>query len=310
MPFTRTDLGALDLNLLHALVVLVEERSTTTAAKRLGLAQSTVSGTLKKLRHAVGDELLVRHGRELEATPRALELAEACRPHLDGLIAAIGALSPFDPATDTHIFRLGCTDAVALTTLPKLTNILRRDAPNCDLVIRIGDYRMLPGLLAAGEITTALAYMRDDPSATSKMRAVLRSPWVVLRDPTQPVIKSLDDFVNRPHALVTPAGDLTGFVDESLAAQNMTRRVVLGVTSFALLLPALKGTDLVSTVPDFIGHALADLGGLACDPCPVQIPAITNSMSWRAAVDQDPAERWFRSQLDLAFTQPEAARAL
>ncbi len=56
MPFTRTDLGALDLNLLHSLVVLVEERSTTAAAKRLGLAQSTVSGTLQKLRDAFGDE--------------------------------------------------------------------------------------------------------------------------------------------------------------------------------------------------------------------------------------------------------------
>lgn len=301
MPFTRTDLGALDLNLLHALVVLVEERSTTAAAKRLGLAQSTVSGTLQKLRDAVGDELLVRHGRGLEATPRALELAEACRPHLDGLVAAVGALVPFDPNTDARIFRLGCTDAVALTVLPKLTEILRRDAPNCDLVIRIGDYRALPGLLAAGEITTALAYLRDDPSATAKMRAVRRSPWVVLRDRNQPEVGTLEDFVKRPHALVTPAGDLSGFVDEQLAAQDLSRRVVLGVTSFALLLPALRGTDLISTVPDFIAHALAEFGDLAVDPCPVAIPPITNSMSWRAAVDQDPAERWFRAQLDAAF---------
>lgn len=301
MPFTRTDLGALDLNLLHALVVLVEERSTTAAAKRLGLAQSTVSGTLQKLRDAVGDRLLVRHGRGLEATPRALELAEACRPHLDGLVAAVGALAPFDPKTDARIFRLGCTDAVALTVLPKLTEILRREAPNCDLVIRIGDYRVLPGLLAAGEITTALAYLREYPSATAKMRAVRRSPWVVLRDRNEPEVGTLGDFVKRPHALVTPAGDLSGFVDEQLAAQEMSRRVVLGVTSFALLLPALRGTDLISTVPDFIGHALTDLGGLAVDPCPVAIPPITNSMSWRAAVDQDPAERWFRAQLHAAF---------
>lgn len=302
MPFTRTDLGALDLNLLHALVVLVEERSTTAAAKRLGLAQSTVSGTLQKLRDAVGDELLVRHGRGLEATPRALELAEACRPHLDGLVAAVGALAPFDPKTDARIFRLGCTDAVALTVLPTLTEILRRDAPNCDLVIRIGDYRALPGLLAAGEITTALAYLRDDPSATAKMRAVRRSPWVVLRDRNQPEVGTLEDFVKRPHALVTPAGDLSGFVDAQLAAQEMSRRVVLGVTSFALLLPALRGADLISTVPDFIGHALAELADLAVDPCPVAIPPITNTMSWRAAVDQDPAERWFRAQLDTAFS--------
>ncbi len=232
-----------------------------------------------------------------------MELAAACRPHLDGLVAAVGALDPFDPKADTRIFRLGCTDAVALTLLPRLTECLRNDAPNCDLVIRIGDYRGLPDLLAKGEITTALAYLRDDPSATAKMRALRRSPWVVLRDEQQPAVDALEDFAIRPHALVTPAGDLSGFVDEHLAALGMTRRVVLGVTSFALLLPALRGTDLISTVPDFIGHALAELGGLAVDPCPVAIPPITNSMSWRAALDQDPAERWFRGLLSNIFAQ-------
>lgn len=302
MPFSRTDLGALDLNLLHALVVLVEEKSTTAAARRLGLAQSTVSGTLQKLRDAVGNELLVRHGRGLEPTPRALELAEACRPHLDGLVAAVGAIAPFDPAIDARVFRLGCTDAVALTVLPHLTETLRREAPACDLVVRIGDYRALPSLLASGEIATALAYLRDDPSATAKVKILRRSPWVVLRDRVQPAVEGLDDFVSRPHALVTPAGDLQGFVDAQLAERNVQRRVVLGVTSFALLLPALRGTDLISTVPDFVGAALAELGGFAIDPCPVSVPPITNTMSWRSTVDQDPAERWFRDRLAIAFT--------
>lgn len=301
MPFTRTNLGALDLNLLHALVVLVEESSTTSAARRLGLAQSTVSGTLQKLRDAFDDELLVRQGRGLEPTPRALELAEACRPHLDGLVAAVGALERFDPARDARIFHLGCTDAVALTVLPRLTETLRRDAPACDLVVRIGDYRVLPGLLASGGITTALAYLRDAPSATAKVQSIRRSPWIVLRDRAQPAVKGMDDFVSRPHALVTPAGDLAGFVDEQLANRNLQRRVVLGMTSFALLLPALRGTDLISTVPDFVGKTLAELGDLAMDACPVNVPPITNTMSWRATADQDPAERWFRSKLSEAF---------
>ena len=302
MPFTRTDLGALDLNLLHALVALVEERSTTAAAKRLGLAQSTVSGTLSRLRDAFGDELLVRQGRGLEPTPRALELVEACRPHLDGLVAAMGAVAPFDPSTDVRTFRLGCTDAVALHVLPALTDRMRRDAPACDLVVRVGDYRTLPALMASGEVTTALAYLRDDPSATAKVRVLRHAPWVVLRDAAQPPVEGLEDFRARPHALVTPAGDLAGFVDEELAAHDLERRVVLGVTSFALLLPALRGTDLISTVPDFVADALADLGGLTIDPCPVAVPPVTNTMAWRATADRDPAERWFRAALAEAFT--------
>lgn len=302
MPFTRTDLGALDLNLLHALVALVEERSTTAAARRLGLAQSTVSGTLARLRDAFGDELLVRQGRGLEPTPRAVELVEACRPHLEGLVAAMGAVAPFDPGTDARTFRLGCTDAVALHVLPALTDRLRRDAPACDLVVRVGDYRTLPALMASGEVMTALAYLRDDPSATAKVRVLRHAPWVVLRDAAQPTVEGLEDFRTRPHALVTPAGDLAGFVDEELAAHDLERRVVLGVTSFALLLPALRGTDLISTVPDFVADALVGLGGLAIDPCPVAVPPVTNTMAWRATADRDPAERWFRAALAEAFT--------
>lgn len=213
----------------------------------------------------------------------------------------MGAVVPFDPAVDARLFALGCTDAVALAALAALTETLRREAPRCDLSVRIGDYRALPRMLASGEVSTALAYLRDDPSATAKVRVLRHSPWVMLRDPGQPPLDGLDDFCARLHALVTPAGDLEGFVDDQLAGLDRTRRVVLGVTSFALLLPALRGTDLVSTVPDFVGNALARIGGLAIDPCPVAVPPITNTMAWRATADRDPAERWFRASLAGAF---------
>lgn len=301
MPSTRTDLGALDLNLLHALVALVEECSTTAAGRRLGLAQSTVSGTLARLRETFDDELLVRQGRGLEPTSRALELVAACRPHLEGLVAAIREAAPFNPTADERVFRLGCTDAVALAALPALTETLRREAPGCGLSVRVGDYRMLPSMLASGEIATALGYLREDSSATDKVRVLRHSPWVVLRDPSQPPLDGLDDFCARPHALVTPAGDLEGFVDEQIAGRGLNRRVVLGVTSFALLLPALRGTDLISTVPDFVGAALTVLGCLAVDPCPVAVPPVTNTLAWRATADRDPAERWFRTRLTEAF---------
>lgn len=303
MTFTRTDLGSLDLNLLNALVALVEERSTVAAARRLGLAQSTVSGTLARLRETFSDELLVRHGRGLEPTSRALELLEACKPHLDGLTAAIVKVSTFDPAVDARIFRLGCTDAVALAILPKLTERLRAEAPHCEMSVRIGDYRVLPSMLASGEVATALAYLRDDPPANAKVRVLRHSPWVVLRNADQPAIQNLADFCARPHALVTPAGDLEGFVDTQLADTSYQRRVVLGVSSFALLLTSLPNTDLITTVPDFVANALVKLGSFEIDRCPVEVPPVTNTLAWGGVSDQDPAEKWFRQALIEGFSQ-------
>lgn len=306
MSFNRSDLGHLDLDLLATLVVLVEERSTVAAARRLHLAQSTVSGTLGRLRLALRDPLLVRSGRALEPTARALELVDAARPHLEALAAAVAGAVPFDPARDRRAFRFGCTDAVALTILPRLTTRLRREAPHCDLTVRLGDFLSLPGMLASGDVATALAYLRDDPPANAKLRVLRHSPWVVLRDAGQPPLDGLDDFCARSHALVTPNGDLTGFVDRELEARGRSRRVVAGVGSFALLLAVLPGSDLVATVPDFVAARLAQLGRLAIDPCPVAVPPVTNTLAWRGAADRDPAERWFRAEVMAAFREDGA----
>lgn len=308
MPFKGSNLGHLDLDLLTTLVALVDERSTTGAARRLNLAQSTVSGALARLRLALGDPLLVREGRAMEPTARALELVEAARPHLEALAAAVADARPFDPARDARTFRFGCTDAVALTILPVLSARLRQAAPKCDLVVRLGDFLSLPGMLATGDVATVLAYLRDDPPANAKLRVLRHSPWVVLRDPAQPPIDGLDDFCIRSHALVSPSGDLAGFVDRGLEAQGRTRRVVASVGSFALLLALIPGSDLVSTVPDFVARRLAALGGLAIDPCPVEVPKVINSLAWRAAVDRDAAERWFRDEVMAAFREDRSAQ--
>jgi LysR family transcriptional regulator, mexEF-oprN operon transcriptional activator len=294
-----------DINLLRTLVALIEEKSTVHAARRLRLSQPSVSQALSRLRLMFSDELLVRTGRNLEPTSRAQELLQSIRPHLEGLDSAMRAAATFDPALDRHVFRFGCTDAVALSVLPRLTRALRQDAPGCSLVVRVGDYRVLPEMLASAEISTALAYLRVDPAASTKVKVLRHSPWVVVRDGATAPLSGLDDFCSRSHALVTPSGDMAGFVDDGLKLQGRERRVAIGVTSFALLLGVLPGSDLIATVPDFVAERLAAFGGLAIDPCPVAVPLVTNTLAWRAAADKDPAERWFRQQVVLAFGAAE-----
>jgi DNA-binding transcriptional LysR family regulator len=65
-----------DLNLLVTLDVVLAEGSVTRAARRLGLSPSAMSRALARLRETTGDPLLVRAGRGLVPTPRALELRE------------------------------------------------------------------------------------------------------------------------------------------------------------------------------------------------------------------------------------------
>ncbi len=65
-----------DLNLLVALNALLSEGSVSRAAERLGLSESAMSRTLARLRETTGDDLLVRAGRAMVPTPRALALRD------------------------------------------------------------------------------------------------------------------------------------------------------------------------------------------------------------------------------------------
>ena len=71
--------------LLLVLDHLLQERSVSRAAVRLGLTQSGVSRALGRLRAQLGDPLLVRSGRSMTLTPRAQALAA-------GLSDAVGGI--------------------------------------------------------------------------------------------------------------------------------------------------------------------------------------------------------------------------
>ena len=65
-----------DMNLLVALDALLDEGSVVGAAQRMNLSPAAMSRTLSRIRDALGDPILVRAGRGLVPTPRALALRE------------------------------------------------------------------------------------------------------------------------------------------------------------------------------------------------------------------------------------------
>src|SRR3712207_9356143 len=79
------NLASLDLNLLVSLDALLQERSVTRAATRMGLSQPALSASLARLRRHFGDELLTRVGNEYRLTPLAAQLKELARLALSGV---------------------------------------------------------------------------------------------------------------------------------------------------------------------------------------------------------------------------------
>lgn len=301
----RNDLRRVDLNLLIVFETLMHERSVTRAAEKLFLGQPAISAALSRLRTLFDDPLFVRTGRSMEPTARAQEIFAHLSPALDSISTAMSRASEFDPATSTAVFRIGLSDDVEFGLLPPLLRRLRAEAPGIVLVVRRANYPLMPNLLASGEISVGVSYT-DELPANAKRKTVRRSKPKILRADSAPGQLTLDDYCARPHALVSFAGDLSGFVDEELEKFGRKRKVVLAVPQFNGLGTLLAGTDIIATVPDYAAQALIAAGGLRAEDPPFETRAFELSMAWRGAQDNDPAERWLRSRISMFIGDPDS----
>ncbi|MCO8165162.1 LysR family transcriptional regulator [Pseudomonas sp. 21LCFQ010] len=301
----RNDLRRVDLNLLIVFETLMHERSVTRAAEKLFLGQPAISAALSRLRGLFDDPLFVRTGRSMEPTARASEIFALLSPALDSISTAVSRASEFDPATSNAVFRIGLSDEVEFALLPSLLKRLRSEAPGIVLVIRRVNYLLMPALLASGEISVGVSYTSDLP-ANAKRKILRKSRPQLLRADSVPGPLSLDDFCARPHALVSIAGDLTGFIDEHLEKLGRKRHVVLAVPQFNGLSTLLAGTDIIATVPDYAAEVLTASGGVRAEDLPLECQTFELHMAWRGAQDNDPAERWLRSRIQMFFGDPES----
>ena len=287
----------LDLNLLVALDALLDERSVTRAARRLGLTQSTVSGMLMRLRAAFRDPLFVRSQHGIVPTRRANALAQP----LKKLIAdanVIVAAERFDPLTASQTFSVSLNDYMQLTVLLSLIADLRREGPNIRLSVRPLVIDNLVADLARGEIdivvTTPEFAMSDLPS-----RLLYRETYVGVVRRAHPLAVrrvSIEDFCRFDHVLVSPTrGSFEGPTDDALRRAGRRRRIRYSVPSFLLLPQLLQTDDLIAVVPRRLAAFWPE--GLVCFNLPVLVKGFDVIAVWHTRADKDPAHQWFRSKL-------------
>lgn len=83
----------LDLNLLRVFDAVMTEQNLTRAASHLAMTQPAVSNALKRLRDALGDELLIRTAHGVKPTPRAELLWPTIRRTLSELEEVVAPTS-------------------------------------------------------------------------------------------------------------------------------------------------------------------------------------------------------------------------
>ena len=290
---SKNDIYAIDLNLLGVFHLLMQERSVTATARRLRLGQPAVSRSLAHLRESLHDPLFVRAGRLLEPTPRAQALHSELMPALEQIEQALRATDSFTPETTEHVFQVGMSDDVQLSFLPAISKRLMVEMPWSRMIVQNTDYLRAGQSLENGTASTVIGYLEKLP-ANAKVKKLARIGYRALSCETNKTPTDLEHYCARPHVLVTFAGDLIGYVDETLTRQGLERDIVLSVSTFSILPFVLQETNLVATVPQHVSHALARSQTLRSEDLPFSSPEFDLTMAWRLTADRDPAEEVFR----------------
>ena len=305
-----------DLNLLITLDVLLAEGSVARAAKRLQLSPSAMSRALARLRETTGDPLLVRAGRGLVPTPRALALWPPVREALSQLQQSL-APGAFEPATAESTFVLAMADATAATLVPGLVEITEREAPGISIRVLPLTTRDPRRLLDDESADMAVGYF---PAALADLTARAQSGGVVAFESRRLydgeyvcVMRKGHPLANRPisleaycaarHLLVSFSGRAYGFVDEALAAIGQQRRIVLTVNQFFTAGRVVVNSDLLTVLPRHFVPTTGMAHELVLHDLPFDVPPVQVHALWHRKRQQDSPHQWLRAQLQQAARQ-------
>lgn len=297
------DLRGFDLNLLVVFDVLMEERSVTRSAERLGRTQSAVSHALSRLRRQLNDPLLVRTSSGMAASPLALSLIEEVRPVLRRLGRTFSERHEFDPSTSDRIFRLALPD-VSTSVFPALMRAVQAAAPG----VSIEWVDLSPSSLADVvdghlDLAFAPAAWPTPDGAESGATSPLAIACFARRGHPAFSTWTAASWSRYAHAVVGVAARVANPIAEAAAGAGLDRKIGARVPHFTTLAPLLAQTDLLATVPRIALHEALTRHELDVREPPFPISAMPHALFWSRRLRRDPANLWIRSLARSAIEQ-------
>jgi DNA-binding transcriptional LysR family regulator len=292
-----------DLNLLTALDALLEEESVTGAAQRLHLSEPAMSRTLGRIRKVTGDPILVRTGRTMTPTDRAISMRAEVRSLVLRSAAVLAPTTDLELAELERTFTLRCHDALVAVLAPVLVSDAASVAPGVSFRF-VGESSVDTADLARGSIDLEIGsstagrdivrmHVGDD-----RLVGMTRVDNPLLGDNV-----SLGDFIAAKHVVVSRRGRFSDGLDNGLEALGHTRTVAASVSSTAAAIEIVRATDFVVTVASTVSHRFADAGDLRQFSIPVELPPVPVVLGWHHRLDTDVAHRWLRETVGAAVRE-------
>lgn len=289
-------LSSLDLNLLLVLDTVLSERSVARAAKRLHVTPSAISNALARLRTALGDPLVTRHGRGIVPTPRAAELAPALARVMTELDRVL-SIGPFDAASCARTFTLAMADAGQVARLSSIVSAMAREMPNARLRVV-----SIESLLSLGDLTSTEVDLHFGVRATGPgihAEPLLDEKTILVARKDHPhcarrLSRRRLGLLNHVGVEMAPGRGFRDPIAAVYARARIDRTVTAAVPTFAAAAAVAAATDLVATLPASLFGAYGGSLGLRAVEGPIPVHAVTMALCWHERTHRDPAMSGFR----------------
>jgi DNA-binding transcriptional LysR family regulator len=305
----RSAVPSPDFNLLFTLDVLLAEGSVTRAGLRLRLSPSAMSRALARLRETTGDPLLVRAGRGLVPTPRALELREQVSQLVQDAQAVLRPAHNLSLEQLVRTFTLRTSEGFVENFGPDLLARVAEHAPGVRLrfmqkpnkdstPLRDGTVDLETGVV----VKTTAPEVRVQTLFRDRFVGVVRMGHSLSKGRITP-----SRYAAGRHICVSRKGfdegpsDEEGPIGEALKTFGLERQILTIVGGFSTALALARATDLIASVPE--RHTGRLRTGMHTFPLPVATPQFTVSLLWHPRLDADPAHRWLRGCVQAACAE-------
>ncbi|WP_318215116.1 LysR family transcriptional regulator [Streptomyces sp. SCL15-6] len=285
-------LASVNLNLLVPLLALLEERSVTRAAERVGLSQPAMSHALTRMRRLLGDELVVRQGSGVTLTPRALELVGPLRSALQQT-ARIVNFPVFDPATDRRIITVAMTTSTAFVVGPRLTRLVRERAPQATLRLRTITVPSESTFTDQGVDVVLISEGHFSPYPRERL---YDDRVVVVAAPDTPAqADALELLTTQPHVVVDT--DRRVFPYSVLEDKGIPYRVGQLSSDFLLVPFLVARAGGVALLRHQVAVAMRRLSDLRIEEFPFPLPGLGIDMVWNPRLADQHFVAWLRALL-------------
>lgn len=289
----------LDLNLLVALDILLEEQNITRSAERLHLSQSATSGILSRLRAFFEDDLLVQIGKKMQPTPFALELQEPVAGVLATVRSSIIGKKANKPEESERHFKVIASDYVVQVLLSHMVEEVAKAAPKVTFEF-LTPFAHEENILAKGGADIMVAPEDIILSSYSSV-PLISDELVCIADINNNDVGeelTLEQFNSMGHVTVGFSRVSLQSIEHWLIDTLDTNRKIEIITSdFSTMVYALLNTKRLAILPKHFADIHAQHKAIKIIKLPFSPPNLNESMMWHPTLENDPMHRWLRQKI-------------